>query len=303
TNASDITLSSNPKLFSYENGPVLKSITIKSQAQGCNSLVQDIVLFNDLDKIEIINTIDKKKDYSKENIRFAFPSNIKNPISRINIAWAVIRPEIDQVTGANKNYFTAQRWIDISNSYNGLSIAPVDAPLVEFGGMNGEAWMASPDREWAAHTSSSALCYSWVMNNSWHTNYKASQEGVASFRYFLKPHNKFDYLANYKFGVESSQPLRIIYDNNTINNYNQTVKLDPASSIVISVIYPSRDGTGTIIRVFNPTDKSSSSHITWLRNSNVKFFLSDGDEEEKQGINDNIKLGPFEVMTIKIKER
>ncbi len=303
TNASNITLSSNPKLVSYENGPVLKSITVKSQAQGCNSLSQDIVLFNDLDKIEIINTIDKKKDYAKENIRFAFPSSIKNPVSRINIAWAVIRPETDQLTGANKNYFTAQRWIDISNNYNGLSIAPVDAPLVEFGGMTGEAWMASPDREWASHTSSSALCYSWVMNNSWHTNYKASQEGVASFRYFLKPHKEFNYLEDYKFGVESSQPLRIIYNSNTIKNYNQTIKLDPSSSIVISVIYPSRDGTGTMLRIFNPTDKQSSSYLTWLRSSKVKLFLSDGDEDNKQEISNNIKLDPFEVMTIKIKER
>lgn len=303
TNGSDITLSGNPELVSYENGSVLKSITLRSRAKGCNSLLQNIILFNDLDKIEIINTLDKQKDYSKENIRFAFPSNIKNPVSRINIAWAVIRPEKDQLPGANKNYFTVQRWIDISNNHTGLAIAPVDAPLVELGGMNGEAWMASPDREWFTHTSSSSLCYSWVMNNSWHTNYKASQEGVALFRYFLKPHNQFDYLDNYKFGIESSQPLRIIYSKSTIRDYNQTVKLDSASSLVVSILYPSRDGTGTMIRIFNPTDKEGSSHLTWMKKSKPKFFLSNGDEEEIREIGNDIKLGPFEVMTIKIKER
>lgn len=303
TNASNLTLSSNPKMVSYENGPILKSITLKSHAQGCNSLLQNIVLFNDLDKIEIINTIDKQKDYSKENIRFAFPSNIKNPISRINIAWAVIQPEKDQLPGANKNYFTAQRWIDISNNYNGLSIALVDAPLVELGRMSGEAWMASPDREWSSSTSSSSLFYSWVMNNSWHTNYKASQEGIATFKYFLKPHSKFNYLDNYKFGVESSQPLRIIYSNSAINDYNQTVKLDPASSIVISILYPSRDSTGIMLRIFNPTEKTSSTHLTWMRKTKVTFYLSSGDEEEIREIGNDIKLDPFEVMTIKIKER
>jgi alpha-mannosidase len=184
-----------------------------------------------------------------------------------------------------------------------LSIAPVDAPLAELGGMTGEEWMASPDREWAVHDSSSSLCYSWVMNNSWHTNYKASQEGVTSFRYYLKPHNKFDYLDSYKFGVGSSQPLRTIYSKNTIGNYNQTIKLDQGSSLVISIMYPSRDGTGTMLRIFNPADKADSSHLTWMRKTKPTYFLSNGDEEEIRKIGDDIKLDPFEVMTIKIKER
>ncbi len=95
----------NPKIIAYENGPVFKSITTKSEAAGCSSLSQEIILFNDLDKIEIVNSIDKNKEYGKESIRFAFPLSIINPISRINLAWAVIEPEKDQLSGANKELF------------------------------------------------------------------------------------------------------------------------------------------------------------------------------------------------------
>ncbi len=303
TNGSDPAVNKDPELTGYENGPVLKSITVKSQARGCYSLKQKIILFNDLDKIEIVDSIDKKKDYNKENIRFEFPFNISDPVSRINIAWAVIRPEKDQLPGANKNYFTAQRWTDVSNGNRGITLANVDAPLIELGGMNAEAWMASPDREWFRHTASSALCYSWVMNNSWHTNYRASQEGPASFRYFLKPHKRFDYLAAYKFGVECSQPLRIFYGRNAIRHYKGIVELDPASSVVLSVLYPSRDGKSIMMRIFNPTKKASTSGLIWKRNTVPEFFLSSGDEDEKQRINNTVRLDPFQVETIKITEK
>ncbi len=240
SNAADPTINSSPKVIGYENGPVLKSITIKSQAQGCNEILQKIILYNDLDKIELENTVDKKKDYNKESIRFAFPLDVSNPVSRINIAWAVIQPEKDQLPGSNKNYFTSQRWVDVSNDSKGLTIAGVDAPFFEFGGMDAESWMASPDKDWAAHTKSSALCYSWAMNNSWHTNFKASQEGIVTFKYFLKPHDNFDYLSAYKFGVDNSQPLQVIYSDKVIKNYSPLIKLDSTSSLVVTMLYPAR---------------------------------------------------------------
>ena len=289
------------KIIGYENGPVIKSILIKSDAEGCNDLLQEVTLFNDLDKIEIVNTIDKKKEYDKENIRFAFPLNVRNAVSRIDLAWAVIQPEKDQLIGSNKNYFTAQRWVDISNNNNGFTLSTIEAPFVEFGGMNAEAWMSSPDKEWFSNTSSSSLCYSWAMNNSWHTNFKASQEGVVSFKYSIQAHSQFDYLSAYKFGVESSQPLHIIYNDDTVKKYYQTIELDSTSSLVITMMKPSEDGN-LMVRIFNPTDKTDSSNIRVGTNEYL-LYLSSGDEEEKEQIGNKITLNPFEVVTLKIKEK
>jgi len=302
-NGENPTTNNTPEIIGYENGPVLKSILIKSEAKGCNSLLQEIILFNDLDKIEIINTIDKKKGYEKESIRFAFPFNIKNPLSRVDLAWAVIQPEKDQLVGSNKNYFTAQRWVDISDNSKGLTLATLDAPFIEFGDMNAEAWMSSPDKEWFSSTSSSSVCYSWAMNNSWHTNFKASQEGVLTFKYSLQAHNQFDYLSAYKFGVESSQPLHIIYGEGTLETYLPAIKLDSASSLVVTMIKPSKDKNGLIVRIFNPTDKTGTSYISREGMTKSLFLLSNGDEEEKEQIENKITLNPFAAVTLKIREK
>ncbi|MBI1938289.1 MAG: hypothetical protein HYS25_09190 [Ignavibacteriales bacterium] len=300
-NAEKPSTAANAQIINFENGPVLKSINIKSTANGTNSISQEIILFNDLDKIEIVNTIDKTKDYSKESIRFAFPVNISNPTSRVDLAWSVIRPELDQLPGSNKNYFTEQRWVDVSNNQTGLTLAMLEAPFIEFGGMTAEAWMSSPDKEWSRHTSSSSQLYSWAMNNSWHTNFKASQEGVNSFKYFLILHDKFNYFDAYKFGIENSQPLHIIYSDDIGSNYSQSLELDSTSTLVITLIKPAKDGSGLIARIFNPTDKTSSSRLLWKRNSNARFFISNGDEDEIKQTAGKITLNTFEVMTLKIK--
>ena len=41
---------------------------------------------------------------------------------------------------------------------------------------------------WIEHLAPSQTLYSWPMNNHWHTNYKADQEGPTVFRYVILPH-------------------------------------------------------------------------------------------------------------------
>ena len=45
------------------------------------------------------------------------------------------------------------------------------------------------------------------MNNHWHTNYRADQEGETVFRYAMRPHATYDQTAAAHFGVESTEPL------------------------------------------------------------------------------------------------
>jgi alpha-mannosidase len=209
----------------------------------------------------------------------------------------VIRPEADQIAAANKNYFTVQRWVDVSNENRGITVATIDAPLIEIGGMTAEEWTASPLKIWKNKTNSSSKIFSWVMNNSWHTNYKAEQEGVASFRYVLQSHKKFDYSKAYRFGVEQSQPLLFTNSENSIN-IEQIVSLDQNSTIVVTSLKPSRDGRGLIVRLYNPTDNTSKTALKTAKKYS-KLYLSSGDEEETKPIDNKLIFAPFEVKTIK----
>lgn len=297
-NAANPKTNNNIKVISEEQGPVVNSVVYESSAPGCNNLLSEIKTFTGITKTEIINTINKKKVYDKENLRFAFPFNIENPVTRIDIAWSVIKPEKDQLPAANKNYFTVQRWIDISNDKRGIIIAAPDAPFFEIGGMNAEAWTATISNEWEEHAKSSSKLFSWVMNNSWFTNYKAEQEGTAKFRYIFQPHKQFDYSSSYKFGTEQSQPLLITYSKYK-NERENVITLDENAKIVVTSLKPSNDGKGYIVRLYNPTDEKCTNTIKYA-NTIEKVFISNGDEEEMKISSLKIELAPFEVVTLKI---
>ncbi|MDR3627165.1 MAG: glycoside hydrolase family 38 C-terminal domain-containing protein [Ignavibacteriaceae bacterium] len=299
-NASNPQSNGPVKISVKENSDVEKSLIVESTAPGCNKLTREIKLYNGIDKIEINDTIDKTKNYEKENLRFAFPFNIQNPETRIDIAWAVIRPEKDQLEGANKNYFTVQRWVDVSNSNKGITLAAVDAPFIEVGGMNAGNWNINESEErWATKAESSSLIYSWVMNNSWNTNYKASQEGVTTFRYALQPHSEFDYLKAYHFGIEQSQPLIALFDGQ--NPVAPFIKLDENTKIVVTSIKSSADDKSVIIKFYNPTNEFSSTEIKCPGKPSNKFYLSNGKEETVSELPGKLELKPFEVKIIKIE--
>ncbi|MFN8581736.1 MAG: hypothetical protein U0163_12260 [Gemmatimonadaceae bacterium] len=121
------------------------------------------------------------------------------------------RPDVDQLPGANHNVFTAQRWADVSNTSLGVTIATVDAPLMEIGGMSAEDWHRSDGREtWQQQTPRSSWLYSYVMNNYWHTNYRADQSGRVAFRYTILPHQAFDAAESHRLGVDVAQPLLVV---------------------------------------------------------------------------------------------
>ncbi|MHC4682013.1 MAG: hypothetical protein ACYTEK_25390 [Planctomycetota bacterium] len=67
----------------------------------------------------------------REAVHLAFGFNVPGGVMRMDTPWAVVRPEADQLPGACKNYFTVQRWVDVSNADYGVTWATVDAPLIE----------------------------------------------------------------------------------------------------------------------------------------------------------------------------
>ncbi|MCK7483887.1 MAG: hypothetical protein M0C28_48030 [Candidatus Moduliflexus flocculans] len=64
----------------------------------------------------------------------------------------------------------------------------IDAPLVEIGALTDETPRESERRVWRRKLEPSATLFSYAMNNYWHTNYKADQEGPVTLRYAVSPH-------------------------------------------------------------------------------------------------------------------
>ncbi|MEZ5082803.1 MAG: glycoside hydrolase family 38 C-terminal domain-containing protein [Bacteroidales bacterium] len=229
-----------------ENGPVLKTFEISSEAPGCNSLIRQIKIIKGIDRIDIKNIVDKKDILEPEGLHFAFPFNIPNGKVRISNAWGYFEVESEQLPAANRNYFSANRWADVSNDNYGITFVPIDAPLIEIGNITTDPI----DYGWIDSLPQSQTLFSYIMNNYWETNYKASQHGKVEFNYSIYPHREFDPLQSEKFSVQLFQPLIPIVVDASMKQ-NEIPFTIRNKNVIIETMKPMPDQF-TLVKLYNP---------------------------------------------------
>ena len=284
------------KISVKETGPLVASLLVESDAPGCNQLIREIRVIDGIERIDIINTIDKKNIYEQEAVHLAFPFKVPEGVMRMDIPWAVVGPETDQLPGACKNYFTVQRWVDVSNDDYGITWATPDAPLIEVGSITNDP--RSKTVGWIKKLEPSTTLYSYVMNNYWETNYKAGQEGPTTFYYSIKPHGSFDPGKAAKFGLEQSQPLIAVPVDTKTPIPDSIIKVDPAG-IVVTAFKPSSDGKAQIVRLFNAGVKSEKVNITWAKPAPDTIWLSNLAEEQVSKVTEPIEMAAYDIVTLR----
>jgi len=280
-----------------EQGPLVASLLIESDAPGCKKLSREVRIIDGINRVDIINIIDKEKIYKQEGVHLAFAFNVPNGVMRMDTPLAVVQPEVDQLPGACKNYFTVQRWVDVSNREYGVTWATVDAPLIEVGDITNDP--RGKTVGWLKHIEPSTTLYSYVMNNYWETNYKAGQEGPTTFRYSIMPHRRFDSGRAAKFGIESSQPLIVVPVDSEAAVQHSILSVKPAG-VIVTAFKPSEDGTARIVRLFNAGGKSVKARLKWAKPVPETTWLSNLAEERVSEITKPIDMAAYEMVTLRI---
>ncbi len=267
-----------------EQGGVISSLIVEADAPGCNAYSYEVRLMTDLDRIDIINKIDKKAVRTKEAIHLAFPFSLPDGELRYDVAWGIVRPELDQIPGSCKNFFSVQSWVDVSNSESGVTWSTPDAPLIEIGSITAE-------KPWMSDITPARNFYSYLMNNYWHTNYKADQEGPASFRFSIRPHGKFDPVEAVKFGVEQRQPLIVSFSDSAA--IRQVPLFEFASTDVLALSTRPIGPSGALhVTLYNPTSKPQAVELKW-KGKAMKVFVSDLDGKRENQVRGKIGVGRY----------
>lgn len=173
------------KLISHKRSQEFCEILMQADAPYCHSYKVKIRVHYHQPKLDVEIFMDKMAVRDKESIHIAFPFYLEDALLRYDSAGALIHPEIDQLPGACKNFFCPTGIVDISNQDIGLSVSLIDNPLIEIGGITAEL-------PWMHHIDASTVFYAYLMNNYWHTNYKADQSGAVSFRFCIRLHGQCD---------------------------------------------------------------------------------------------------------------
>jgi alpha-mannosidase len=173
-----------------------------------------------------------------------------------------------------------------------VTLATPDAPLVEVGSMTDETLNRAGTRSWRRERSPGENVFSYLMNNYWHTNYKADQEGSFTFRYAISTHAAFDAGRAARFGMEASQPLIALPSarNAAIRRPLCTVR---AHSTIITRLRPAADGRGWVVNLWNAGETKDTVQVDWTGGQKVTWYSSNLREQRIFAAPFPIVLPPF----------
>jgi hypothetical protein len=175
----------------------------------------------------------------------------------------------------------------------------LEAPFVEPGNIIDERQTINQThKEWKTSGIPTATWFSYVMNNYWHTNYKADQAGISHFRYALKPHGRFSYSEEEKASAILSQPLLAFPVNENAIFVDGLFDLSN-NHVVVTCVTPQEDGD-IVIRLYNPEASVEQTNIQWKKMQPSQ--LVDLGSGKKLPVNGPITIAGMGVMELKITQ-
>jgi hypothetical protein len=192
------------KVSRGQSGPVFYSLIIEGATEMTPVVRQEIILRPGVKRVEIVNTIRKQEIVAAESAYFAFPFAAKNPVVRYEGTDTIITPEQGQLPLSARDWYAIQHWVTISDGAADIVWTPLEAPLVQFGGIHTVEWQKKLPLE-------NGSLYSFVMSNYWMTNTRPSQGGDMTFRYsFTSQRHTSDDVPATRFGWDQMSPFIVV---------------------------------------------------------------------------------------------
>ena len=288
------------RIEALEKGPLVASLRIEAEAPGCKRLVREVRVVDGLDRVELVNHVDRKSVREKDGVHFGFGFNVPAGMVRMETPWAVVRPNLDQLPGSCRNWFTVQRWVDVSNEKCGVTWAPLDAPLMEIGGVTANLIGSMKAGDWMTAALDSQTLYSWAQNNHWHTNYKIDQPGLTTFRYILRPHQGgYSAAEAARFGMETTRPLRVAAAGGMQAPGSLLTLSTPG--VLVETLKVSEDGKALIVRLFGVSGQTQAATLTWQGIKPAAIWLTDLTEKPLTPATGAITVPAYGIVHLRVE--
>jgi hypothetical protein len=235
-----------------------ESLSVATSGVMAPRISTTIALREGVKRIDFFNWLTKTPTYDKEAVYFAFPFAASQPTFRYEVPCGIVNANRDMLPGACLEWFTVQHFVEVSDPSGAIAWATPDAPLVCFQDVNRGKWPTKLPLV-------TGHLYSYAMNNYWHTNYKAGQNGEHTFRFSITSRAKADNVASARFGEEVASPLTAV-----IVKANPHGPLPAGPTSLLSVAEPNvfilgtklaDQGTGLIVRLWELAGQQTDAHL------------------------------------------
>jgi hypothetical protein len=186
-------------------------------------------------------------------------------------------PAKDALPGSCREFVGVHSVLDAAGPKGGIALGVVDSPLVELGAMVDERPSAIGIRQWKQEPYAGTTVHAFLLNNYWHTNYKAEQQGVLRFRFALRPHGVEPPGEVVALSRDLEQPLVVLPHARVRRRTELKLDADPAVQVV--GLRPAGEGAALVVRLLNASDRRQAARV---------------------GRGAPVSLGPWEVATARV---
>jgi alpha-mannosidase len=225
-----------------EAGPLRATIRVKRH-WGSSTFIQDIVLYDGIDRVEIANDIDWHETHVL--LKAAFPLAASSPMATYEIPYGTIDRPTTRTNSVDSAKFEvpALRWADLGDGQHGLSLIN--------------------DSKYGYDAAGNVLRLS-LLRSPIYPDPNADR-GHQVFRYALYPHTgTWQQALSMRRGWEFNYSLQatvVTHHPGTLGAEHSFVGLKD-DGVVLTAVKRSEDGDGLIVRMFDWSGKASQAQLT-----------------------------------------
>ena len=246
----ELTLLSNFSIIQTKNDEIWKSVFFHGELPQCadsKGVTMELRLYNHTKKIELLYDMTKLVNTDPEGVYIAFPfSNNDNGQLAFEAQGGVVYPGQNQLEGTASDWNTIQNFATVRSDHSQIVFCSNDIPLVQFGDIN-------TGRYYYKHSPKNSHIYSWVLNNYWTTNFRASQEGELKWKYQITSSEDNSLSFATRTGVENRIPMiaRANFGNSNENvpMSKSIINFNPQENLLLVNARPSSDGNGILLHL------------------------------------------------------
>jgi len=251
----------NVLLQKKTSGPIWQSLHLTGETPTAeeNTLFQcEIRLYHHEKRIEFHYSLIKKNITEPEAVYIAFPFRFPNAEVLYEAHGGMVAPGKNQLEGTSSDWHAVQNFLAFRNPDGQIILGSEEVPLVQFGDLNlGKfQYIAKVEKP---HV------FSWVMNNYWVTNFKASQEGEFKWSYFLTSSQDTSNAFATRVGWGSRIPLlcRVFPPGKSekLPHKRSLLHID-ADNILLVSVKPASEGNTIILHLRETEGKPAEFQIT-----------------------------------------
>jgi hypothetical protein len=239
-----------------QSGPLVAVLRAEGPAPGARSAVTRYRLAAGSDRLEIDLVLDKLAVRTKESAHLTFDLAVEGGRLRVDQGWNLMDPARDALPGSCRDFVGVHGVLDAAGPGGGVSLGVLDSPLVELGTLVDERPNPSGIRHWKTEPYAGTTVHAYLLNNYWHTNYKADQEGLLRFRFVLRPHGVEPPGEITAMSRDLEHPLLALPPGRFPRPVRLAVEAPEAVQLV--GLRPTGEGQALLVRLLNASDEGQA---------------------------------------------